>query len=115
MGRALGARCDFVTASALGNMDGIVGQQRVIELCHRLGADAYINATGGRALYDREDFERAGISLSFLRTTASPVPLDDGLHHLSILDALLHDGLPAARAQFPLYALEATQPWRMCQ
>lgn len=42
------------------------GEARIVEICRRLGADRYLNAPGGRALYDPAQFEAAGIELSFL-------------------------------------------------
>lgn len=44
------------------------GKEKVIHICKLLGADAYYNAIGGQKLYDKEDFENNGISLSFLKT-----------------------------------------------
>ena len=39
---------------------------RIIGLCRRLGADTYLNAPGGRTLYDAAVFARHGILLEFL-------------------------------------------------
>lgn len=45
----------------------IHGQARVIAICKRLHADRYVNASGGRALYDPAAFADAGIKLGFLK------------------------------------------------
>jgi hypothetical protein len=42
------------------------GEARIVEICRRLGANRYLNAPGGRALYDPARFAAAGIELSFL-------------------------------------------------
>jgi hypothetical protein len=42
------------------------GEARIIEICSQLGARRYLNAPGGRALYDEDRFTEAGIELSFL-------------------------------------------------
>ena len=42
------------------------GQQRVIAAAQAAGATHYVNASGGRSLYDRAGFNEAGIELGFL-------------------------------------------------
>ena len=42
------------------------GEDRIVEIAHRLNADRYINAPGGRDLYDFESFAGAGVDLRFL-------------------------------------------------
>lgn len=42
------------------------GQDRIIELCKKVGATEYINSPGGASLYDHQSFEDAGIVLTFL-------------------------------------------------
>ncbi len=41
-------------------------QERVVEICRRLGASTYWNLPGGRALYRPERFAAAGIELRFV-------------------------------------------------
>lgn len=90
--RALGARCDFVFSSELEQTPGLRGQQRVVDICERLGATHYINPPGGVGLYDHATFRDRGLVLSFLRTTTPPALLRDGYQHLSIIDFLMHEG-----------------------
>ena len=40
--------------------------ERLVALCRHFGADTYLNAPGGRRLYDRPTFRRYGIDLQFL-------------------------------------------------
>lgn len=42
------------------------GQDRILEIVRRVGADRYINAPGGRDLYDPAKFSLAGVELLFL-------------------------------------------------
>ncbi len=46
--------------------DSIHGQDRVIAIASAAGAERYVNAPGGRKLYDSAAFARAGIELCFL-------------------------------------------------
>ena len=62
-----------------------------LEICPRLGADAYLNPVGGSALFDPRRFSARGIELEFLRAApyryaAGPYPASPGL---SILDVLM--------------------------
>ncbi len=47
-------------------------QDRVLAVARAVGATHYVNAPGGRGLYDPEVFERAGIELSFLPPYEGP-------------------------------------------
>jgi len=68
----LGIDAPFVMASSLGmpaprdRLEGLVG------ICRRLGATEYVNAPGGRALYQAEGFARHGIALQFLPDYRGP-------------------------------------------
>jgi hypothetical protein len=44
------------------------GQDRIIAICKLLGATEYLNAPGGKGLYDEGRFKEAGIKLEFLPT-----------------------------------------------
>jgi hypothetical protein len=60
-------------------------------ISHQLGAKEYINPIGGRDLFNKDDFERLGISLKFLNFgrfiyETSPYSFQEGL---SILDVMM--------------------------
>lgn len=42
------------------------GQDRILEISRRLGASKYLNASGGRELYEEGAFADAGVELEFL-------------------------------------------------
>ncbi len=66
-------------------------EERVIAVCNALGADTYVNAIGGTALYSKSAFAHAGIDLKFIRT--KPFQYDQGnttfVPWLSILDVMM--------------------------
>jgi len=68
----LGLPWNTIRSSSLGIPASLRGQDRIIEIARRLGARRYVNAPGGRALYDREAFEAAGIELAFLDEYPGP-------------------------------------------
>ena len=61
--------------------------ERLVALCRYFGANAYLNAPGGRALYDEAAFARHGIDLQFLPDYRGPLD--------SILQRL-HEAKPTA-------------------
>jgi hypothetical protein len=62
----LGLRWNVLRSSTLDVPESFHGQERIIEIARRLGARRYVNAPGGRDLYDAEAFSKAGIELKFL-------------------------------------------------
>lgn len=62
----LGIACPVVRSSTLDIDPALRGQQRILAIAGRLGAVRYLNAPGGRELYDAEAFARCGIRLEFL-------------------------------------------------
>jgi hypothetical protein len=87
----LGIRTRFVLSSGIDKDDQLTGQDRIVDICKRLGAIHYVNAIGGTHLYQAERFEREGLKLCFLKTTVSSYP-QLGLAlvpFLSIIDTLM--------------------------
>lgn len=68
----LGLRWQVVRSSTLDVPEVVRGQDRIIEIARRLGAVRYVNAPGGRALYEPERFRAAGIELRFLDDYRGP-------------------------------------------
>lgn len=66
-------------------------QDKVLALCRRLGAGAYINAIGGRKLYSAKDFEEEGIELRFIKTEPIEYRQFDNefVSWLSIVDVMM--------------------------
>lgn len=95
----LGLDVSLVDSSRVYGNAALKGEQRVIDICRREGAQEYLNAPGGRALYSSVNFERAGLRLRFLRPRLVPYPQQGSgfLPGLSILDVLMNN--PAERAR----------------
>lgn len=62
----LGLPWRTLRSSSLGIDSALRGQERILAIAQRLGATCYVNAPGGRALYDPARFAEAGIALRFL-------------------------------------------------
>ncbi len=81
--KRLGLKRPILMSSTLNIPERIKAQDRIVEIAKRVDAKHYINAPGGRGLYDEEVFEKAGLTLSFL-------PDYTGSYQ-SILQRLLHE------------------------
>ncbi|HXW24273.1 MAG TPA: WbqC family protein [Xanthobacteraceae bacterium] len=68
----LGLPWRAMRSSALDLPPALRGQGRILEIARRLGARRYLNAPGGRSLYDAAAFEQAGVELRFLPDYAGP-------------------------------------------
>jgi len=64
----LGIDTTFIRSSGTPLAPELRGQTRVIEICRKLGAADYYNAIGGVKLYSPGEFEKAGITLKFVKT-----------------------------------------------
>ncbi len=67
------------------------GEEKIIDICNRIGAKTYINALGGVSLYHKDNFEKNKIKLMFLKPILTPY---SQFHYqfipwLSIIDVLM--------------------------
>lgn len=86
----LGLEKKFLFSSEIGNPLLLRGQDRIIDLCKRLGASHYTNAIGGTNLYQRDVFEKEGIGLGFIKTISSALEFDGkNYNNFSIIDSLM--------------------------
>lgn len=83
------------------------GRDKVLALCHAVGADTYINASGGTELYAGEDFAARGIALKFLQST--PIGYsqfgDEFVPWLSIIDVMMFNPKAVVAALLGEYKL----------
>jgi hypothetical protein len=66
----LGLGWNVVRSSALDVPESFRAQDRILEIARRLGATRYLNAPGGRELYDEAAFAAHGVELAFLEPWA---------------------------------------------
>lgn len=85
------------------------GQQRIIDICRERGISTYINAIGGKELYDKNSFAEAGIGLEFLRMDPDiEYPQGKGkfIPSLSILDVLMYNSKEEVQKLLTRYTIE---------
>ena len=90
----LGIQTNIVISSDIEKNTNLRGQEKIIEICQISGGDCYLNAIGGVDLYNREDFNKAGIELMFLKpNNITYKQFSDGFEpNLSIIDVLMFNG-----------------------
>ena len=84
-------------------------QERIIDICRLRGASEYINAVGGKELYDKQLFSEAGIKLNFLKMDADIVYSQGKgqfIPSLSILDVLMFNSKEQIQALLERYSIE---------
>jgi len=103
----LGIEKKFEKTSALEYDRSLSGQDRLISLCQKFGADCYLNAPGGRLLYSESDFSVRGVELKYIDSL--PVVYQQGkaefVPNLSIIDVLMHCSSEQVRYMLQRYEL----------
>lgn len=103
----LGINTKFLTSSETEKNNLLKGQDKVLELCAKLGANSYINSSGGRDLYSKVDFAKANIKLSFLRSQNIGYKqfTNDFIPGLSIIDIMMFNSVEIIREMLNWYEL----------
>lgn len=106
--RYLKIETPFVLSSDTVRFDDLKGQDRVLEINAFLGATHYINTIGGRELYDRDQFMRRGLKLSFLRLRPIRYRQFGGEYvaNLSIIDVMMFNSTERIASLLQEYDLE---------
>jgi hypothetical protein len=96
----LGIITDIKVSSQIAATHSLRGQGRVLSICKAVGAATYLNAPGGRALYDGEIFAEHNIKLEFLAPVIESYPQLGApfLPALSVVDVMMFNSLEKVRA-----------------
>jgi len=103
----LGLSAKLLRSSEMAKDSELKAQERIVDICRRVGAKVYINAVGGQQLYDRERFQAENMDLKFIkmRPAAYPQFKADFVPGLSIIDVLMFNDRERARALLGEYDL----------
>jgi hypothetical protein len=87
--------------------DSDPAQAKVLSILDHIGADHYINAIGGKELYDQDSFQAKGIQLDFIKAEAKPYEQYGGefIPYLSIIDVLMFNGVEGTKELLGAYEL----------
>ena len=108
IGEYLGIDTSVYYSSELKKNSNLTGQDRIIEICKLLDGDMYINAIGGKKLYDRGAFAKQGIELRFLESELLIYPQfgNEFVPNLSIIDVLMFNSLNDIKEMLTRYKLK---------
>ncbi len=87
----LGIDTELVESSAVYQNRHLKGQERILDICIREGADTYINPAGGRGIYDHAEFQAHSIDLKFIESGTLPYRQfnHEFVPNLSVIDCLM--------------------------
>jgi len=106
--------CDYikidtkiVMSSELNKNCELKGQDKVLDICERLGATEYYNAIGGQELYSFQEFANRGIQLKFLKTKAIEYKQFENVFqdNLSILDVMMFNSKEQINGMLTQYSV----------
>lgn len=105
----LGIQTEILRSSEIDKDNSLMAQERILEICRCLKTDIYINPSGGRMLYNREDFARQGVQLFFLDTRFDKIKYqqfqNEFVENLSIIDVLMFNSVDKVRKFLKEYDL----------
>jgi hypothetical protein len=103
----LSINTDFIISSTITKNKDLRCQDKIIEICKILGADEYLNAIGGEALYSPQDFAAQGIQLKFLNTGEIRYQQfkNEFVPNLSIIDVMMFNEPEKINAMLDDYEL----------
>jgi hypothetical protein len=103
----LGIKTPFLVASMLEKDCTLKRENRMFNICTRLGADHYINAIGGQELYSKADFLARDIRLDFLQSRFVEYRQFDNefIPNLSIIDVMMFNSKQQITELLELYDL----------
>ncbi|WP_029232405.1 WbqC family protein [Butyrivibrio sp. VCB2006] len=103
----LGIETEIVLSSDIPKKEGLKGQDKILAICKKLGADEYINPIGGIDLYSGKFFVDNGVQLCFLKSKLTPYEQFGGefIPALSIIDVLAFNGITGTRKMLDDYEI----------
>jgi WbqC-like protein family len=97
----------FILSSSLEKNNELKGQEKILEICKKLGATNYINAIGGQELYDKTSFLNNKIELNFIQT--NPIEYkqfqNEFVAWLSIIDVMMFNSIDEIKIMLNQYQL----------
>lgn len=102
----LGLNLTILRSSSLSYDRHESAENKVIGMCHDLGASVYVNNLGGQHLYNANHFAQRGITLRFLEGRNMPYyqGIDTFVPNLSIIDVLMHCAPEQVRRALATYS-----------
>lgn len=103
----LGITTKIIRSSSFPGNTELKREHRIYHQCHQLGVDTYINAIGGRELYDYDQFREQGIRLGFIQTGDIQYKQfeQEFVPYLSIIDIIMFNSKEEIREMLNRYTI----------
>ena len=103
----LAIKSRIIISSKLDIDHSLKSEKKIIAICKKLGASSYVNAIGGRGLYNDNKFIDNKISLKFLQTNKIQYKQFSKffIPNLSIIDVLMFNGIKKTNSLLKEYKL----------
>lgn len=103
----LDIQTEIIVSSDIPKNNSLKGQDKILEICKLLKADTYINAIGGKELYDKNIFSQQGVSLFFLQSEIQSYTQgkNDFVPYLSLIDVLMWNDINTIKTMLDKYNL----------
>jgi len=98
---------EVITSSSINKNKELRSEAKVIDICKVLNGDVYINPIGGRELYSKENFQKEGICLKFIKMNDIIYEQGKGdfVPNLSIIDVLMWNSKEDVKGMLNNYVL----------
>jgi hypothetical protein len=103
----LDIRTELIVSSTLDIDFSLKGEEKVIAIAKKTGAEVYINAIGGQSLYSKENFLKENLELKFIKSEDITYRQlgNSFTPHLSIIDVVMFNSPATIREFLNAYTL----------
>jgi hypothetical protein len=111
-----GIYTEFLYSSKIAKNSELRAQDKIIDICKRLGAKIYINLIGGRGLYKRDEFLLNNIELVFLESNLIEYKQFNEMFtpNLSIIDVMMFNSQKSVGLFLEQYRLDRRNTCCQC-
>jgi len=97
----------FIYSSNIDKDNNLRGQEKILEIAKKLEATNYINAIGGKELYNKDAFQKERIKLNFLETEQFEYQQfkNEFIPNLSIVDIMMFNSVEETQTILSRYKL----------
>jgi hypothetical protein len=97
----------FIYSSDIEKNNELKAQDKILDICKKQKATNYINAIGGKELYDKEKFLEQNMNLNFLETKITEYKQlkNEFMPYLSIIDILMFNSKDEIKKMLNKYTL----------
>ena len=90
---------DILYSSEIQKNQELRFDERILDICHRLGAEHYVNSIGGQELYDKKKFADHGVKLNFIECPSVTYQQfsEEFIPSLSIIDVMMFNSVSKIR------------------